>query len=683
MGKWDIRRRLKNIRGKMGSGNKINNDNNTDKKNKSNNTRNGCGDNNNQNNNNNKENIALVVILVICLILSITSRIGIIDGEAEDNKFMSYRQLLDDIEDNKIEKIVVERGSLELEVHYKQEEKDNETDETDKDSEVGDDSDEVEIEPRIEKVINPNGSNVLEKLAERDIEIEYILNKIDVFDLIRVLVSGAMTLAMLLIVIYIIKTMGTLKKEIGNKADNRDKSKSMVRFEDVAGMTEEKDELKYAIMSLKDIKKYTDKGLRPVRGILLEGPPGVGKTLLAKALAGEYNMNFLYYSGSDFVEMYVGLGAYRIRSMYKKAQSLKPCIVFIDEIDVLGSKRVGGGDGGQRESDQTLVALLERMDGMGTEDGILFIGATNRIEILDKALTRPGRFDKIIHIGLPRNKSDREEIVKVHLKGKELSNDTSIESVAKQCYGLTGAEIASVLNDAVMESFRNNREGVINSKDIDSAMMKLVAKGILKGTHSSEDRNRVAIHEAGHAVMNMLIGRDVIKVSIQPYSSGIGGVTTVDGESAMKNKMRTQTDLINDIKVLYAGKIAEELILGECSIGASNDLERATILIRDYIGAYGMGDNNGNAISLLGLAQENRMITANEKLLERIESKGAEIYTEAKKYMNNDKIISVIKIIAEKLDEKETIMGDSLTEEIELIKSINNDKVGALKDTKI
>ena len=447
--------------------------------------------------------------------------------------------------------------------------------------------------------------------------------------------------------------MSTLKGGMGQKKKTT-AVKSTTKFSDVAGMSEEKEELLFAIRSLKNSEEYVEKGVKPVRGILLEGPPGVGKTLLAKAVAGEAGVNFLSYSGADFVEMFVGLGARRIRNMYDEAEKQKPCVVFIDEIDALGKTRISGnGSPGNQEADQTLVALLERMDGMNTTSGILFIAATNRVDSLDSALLRPGRFDKTIHIGPPKTKEDREAIIEVHSKGKHFEDGVTTEKIGKLCYGLTGAEIAAALNDAVLESFKADRKGVISLDDIDKAIMKLFARGLAKGRHSDKDLKRVAIHEVGHAMMNRHLGRTVVKVSIQPYSSGVGGVTQVDGENSGFDGLRTKSDLENDIKTLYAGKVAEEVVLGECSVGASNDLDRATHILRDYIGAYGM--NSGSYLSLVGLGRENMMITANEKLLEEMNSVAKSIYDSVVEYFRKAEVREKLQNIADVLVEREVI----------------------------
>lgn len=594
--------------------------------------------------NNKKKKLIYILLIFLVLLLGVSlitrGTTNIVKGS------ISYNDFMQDVSENEIESITLNGGRL-ITATYKEgkglEEKFDEKGEK------------VEFElvdgKKVETVVDIKSENFLQTLAEKGIVVQYETATTAVTILTLLVVNIPFILMVLILYFYITKMFGGLSTKQPQGELNTTRPTTM--FMDVAGMTEEKEEMLFAINSLKKIEDYTKMGVKPIRGILLEGPPGVGKTLLAKAVAGEAGVNFLSYSGSDFVEMFAGLGAQRIRSMYKRAEELKPCVVFIDEIDALGRKRLQGSSGGHQEADQTLVALLERMDGMNTTSGILFIGATNRADALDSALLRPGRFDKIIHIGPPKTKEDREAIVRVHAQDKTFSEGVSVEKIAKQCYGLTGAEIASALNDAVLESFKDNREGIISLGDVDKAVMKLISKGLAKGRHSEEDRYRVAVHETGHALMNKELGREVVKVSIQPYSSGVGGVTMIDGESKGVDGLRKASDLRNDIKVLYAGKVAEELHLGEGSVGASNDLERATYLLRDYVGAYGLQE--GTILSLVGLARENMLISANEDLLKKMEKEGQMLYKEVVEFLSRPEVKENLHKITDKLIEDEVV----------------------------
>lgn len=580
--------------------------------------------------------------VLIFVMMMITAMMG---GETYQEGSLTYNEFQAEVKAGNIESVIEDGLSPLITVVYKegvcQEEFDEETGEL-KELNIVDNQ-------RIETVINPSDKDFYKNLALEDVKIK-VKDTTGTTVMVALLGYLPTFLMMGLLLWYM---MSTLKGGMGQKKKTT-AVKSTTKFSDVAGMSEEKEELLFAIRSLKNSEEYVEKGVKPVRGILLEGPPGVGKTLLAKAVAGEAGVNFLSYSGADFVEMFVGLGARRIRNMYDEAEKQKPCVVFIDEIDALGKTRISGnGSPGNQEADQTLVALLERMDGMNTTSGILFIAATNRVDSLDSALLRPGRFDKTIHIGPPKTKEDREAIIEVHSKGKHFEDGVTTEKIGKLCYGLTGAEIAAALNDAVLESFKADRKGVISLDDIDKAIMKLFARGLAKGRHSDKDLKRVAIHEVGHAMMNRHLGRTVVKVSIQPYSSGVGGVTQVDGENSGFDGLRTKSDLENDIKTLYAGKVAEEVVLGECSVGASNDLDRATHILRDYIGAYGM--NSGSYLSLVGLGRENMMITANEKLLEEMNSVAKSIYDSVIEYFRKAEVREKLQNIADVLVEREVI----------------------------
>jgi cell division protease FtsH len=582
--------------------------------------------------------IGLLVVVIIFLALAKADSVGTVGS-------LKYNEFFRDLENGYIEEVHYAIGSPFVEVHYKE----GMCQEGIIDENTGE-LRELEIvdNQRIETVLNPNDEEFFKKISEADVDVKILSENSTAF--ISIIAGLIPTIILMCLIIWMVKMQfgGGSKDPTAQKA-----VKSTTKFSDVAGMTEEKEELMFAIKSLQHTEEYLEKGVKPVRGILLEGPPGVGKTLLAKAVAGEAGVNFLSYSGADFVEMFVGLGARRVRSMYEEAEKKKPCVVFIDEIDALGRKRAVGGNPGNQEADQTLIALLEKMDGMNTTSGILFIAATNRVDALDSALLRPGRFDKTIHVSPPKSKEDREAVVAVHSKDKTFEDGVTVEKIAKQCYGLTGAEIASALNDAVLESFKADRNGIISLGDIDKAIMKLFAKGLAKGKHNEKDLFRVAVHEVGHALMNRELGRNVVKVSIQPYSSGVGGVTQVDGESSGLDGLMTKTDIINSVKVLYAGKAAEEAILGECSVGASNDLERATYIIRDYIGAYGM--NGDNLLSLVGLGRENMLITSNEKLLEEMGKVANDIYKEVQEYFSREDVKVKVNEISNILCENEVI----------------------------
>ncbi len=364
-----------------------------------------------------------------------------------------------------------------------------------------------------------------------------------------------------------------------------------VTFNDVAGADEEKQELEEVVDFLRDPAKYTAMGARIPHGLLLVGPPGTGKTLLARATAGEAGVQFLSISGSDFVEMYVGVGASRVRDLFEQAKKLAPAIIFIDEIDAVGRKRGSGMGGGHDEREQTLNQLLVEMDGFGTTEGIIVLAATNRPDILDPALLRPGRFDRQIQVNRPDVKG-REDILKVHAKGKHLDESVNLHTIARSTAGFTGADLSNLLNEAAILAARNNRPA-FTMEDVDEAMMKILA-GPAKKSHvaSRRDLKTTAIHEAGHAVaMYRLPTHDPVRhISIIPRGRSLGATWSLPKDDSSN---MTRNEMYEQIVALLGGRAAEELFLGDISVGASNDIERATKLAKDMVARYGMSEKIG------------------------------------------------------------------------------------------
>jgi len=383
------------------------------------------------------------------------------------------------------------------------------------------------------------------------------------------------------------KTMGFGKANIKSVKDENRKT----TFADVAGADEEKEELREIVEFLKDPKKYNELGARIPKGVLLVGPPGTGKTLLARAVAGEAGVQFFSISGSDFVEMYVGVGASRVRDLFDQAKKNSPCIIFIDEIDAVGRQRGAGLGGGHDEREQTLNQLLVEMDGFGANAGVIMIAATNRPDILDPALMRPGRFDRQVIVGRPDIKG-REEILKVHAKGKPLAPDVELKTIAKSTAGFTGADLENLLNEAALLAARKDLKA-ITMTEVEEATIKVVV-GTEKKSRVMTDKEKklTAYHEAGHAIATYYSPTQdpVHQISIIPR--GMAGGFTMSLPSEDKS-YRSRNEMLEEIVVLLGGRVAEALILGDISTGASNDIERATNLVFSMITKYGMSKKLG------------------------------------------------------------------------------------------
>ncbi len=383
------------------------------------------------------------------------------------------------------------------------------------------------------------------------------------------------------------KQMGFGKAKIKNMTDEKRKT----TFADVAGADEEKEELKEIVEFLKDPKKYNELGARIPKGVLLVGPPGTGKTLLARAVAGEAGVPFFSISGSDFVEMFVGVGASRVRDLFDQAKKNSPCIIFIDEIDAVGRQRGAGLGGGHDEREQTLNQLLVEMDGFGANEGVIMIAATNRPDILDPALMRPGRFDRQVIVGRPDIKG-REEILKVHAKGKPLAPDVELKTIAKSTAGFTGADLENLLNEAALLAARKDQKA-ITMQEVEEATIKVVVGTEKKSRVMSEkERKLTAYHEAGHAVATFYCPTQdpVHQISIIPR--GMAGGFTMSLPSEDKS-YRSRKEMLEEIVVLLGGRVAEAIILDDISTGASNDIERATNLVFSMITKYGMSEKLG------------------------------------------------------------------------------------------
>ncbi len=367
-----------------------------------------------------------------------------------------------------------------------------------------------------------------------------------------------------------------------------------VTFQDVAGADEEKEELREIVEFLRDPEQFIRLGARIPKGVLLVGPPGTGKTLLAKAVAGEAGVNFLSISGSDFVELYVGVGASRVRDLFEQAKKTYPAIVFIDEIDAVGRQRGAGLGGGHDEREQTLNQLLVEMDGFAVNEGVIVMAATNRADILDPALLRPGRFDRQIYVGLPDIKG-REDILRIYAKNKPLSDDVNLPDVAKASSGFTGADLENLMNEAALLAARQKKP-CIHMQDIEDAMLKVIAGPEKRSRVVPEHARRLtAYHEAGHAiVMHELETQDPVhQITIIPRGSAGGMTISLPQED---RPYRSKRELLERICSLLGGRVAEEQVLGDSSTGASSDLQRATTIARSMVTKYGMSDRLGTVV---------------------------------------------------------------------------------------
>ena len=371
-----------------------------------------------------------------------------------------------------------------------------------------------------------------------------------------------------------------------------------VTFDDVAGADEEKEELQEIVDFLKNPEKFTEIGARIPHGLLLVGPPGTGKTLLARAVAGEAGVQFLSISGSDFVEMYVGVGAGRVRDLFEQARKIAPAIVFIDEIDAVGRKRGSGLGGGHDEKEQTLNQLLVEMDGFTRSEGVIVLAATNRPDILDPALLRHGRFDRQIHVGRPDVKG-LEEILKVHAKDKKLDASVNLKTVARSTAGFTGADLSNLLNEAAILAARADRP-VLTMEDMNEALMKITAGPAKKSrVQTRKDLKETAVHEAGHAVAmyNLPTHDPVRQITIVPRGQSLGATWYLPKDDSSN---LTRNEMYEQIVSLLGGRVAEALFLGDISVGASNDIDRATKLAKDMVARYGMCEKLGTVSYLDG-----------------------------------------------------------------------------------
>lgn len=510
--------------------------------------------------------IILSILIVIAIAMAITLFFVLNNKDKKDENTLAYTDLIKEISNGNVEKVEMTVGSTTVKVKVKNEEEEKSA-----------------IVPNTESFI----TLIQDKVADGN-EIELIQNpKSFMAQLGSTIVSLLPTIIMVALFIMIFKMQGLGDK---GKVYNETERQTKIKFDDVAGLEEEKQEMIEIVDFLKKPEKFAKMGARVPRGVLLNGKPGTGKTLIAKAIAGEANVPFISMSGSEFIEMFAGLGASRVRKLFDKARKLAPCIVFIDEIDAIGSRRTTNS-GAESENNQTLNQLLVEMDGFSSEETIIVLAATNRPEMLDKALLRAGRFDRQITIPTPDLKG-RLDILKIHSKDKKLSDEINLESIAEDTAGYTGAELANILNEAAIIATINKHDEIENN-DIEEAVKK-VTVGLEKRTrkYSDKDKRLTAYHEAGHAVVSRYLPTqtDVKEISIIPR--GVAGGYTMYKSDDDKYYI-SKTEMKEKLVALLGGRAAEKLVLDDISTGASNDIEVATGIARDMVTKYGMSDTLG------------------------------------------------------------------------------------------
>ena len=492
-----------------------------------------------------------VVICCIVAIISLAVRVFILDKAEE----IYYDQAISFITNDEVEKIVVSTDSSEVKMYLK------------------DGSTKKCTVPSYDEF-----TKMVSQKIEGGQKIEFVVGNSQIRSTI---ISATAQLGLYILLFFLLrKLFGSFKKEEPYKP-----ATSNVCFNDVAGIDEVKSQLEEIVIFLKDPKKYHSKGARMPKGVLLSGAPGTGKTLLAKALAGEAGVPFFQVSGSSFEEMFVGIGASRVRKLFEAAKKHAPSIIFIDELDTLAKARYNG----HSHNEQTLNQLLAEMDGFESNNNIVVIAATNHFEVLDPAITRPGRFDRKIHVPMP-DKNAREDILTVHAKGKHFAPDVSLREIAKKTAGFSGADLENLLNEAVIYSI-NMHIGVITNECIDEALAR-VAVGLKKSksVFNEKDKYLTAIHEAGHAIASNVLRPEVENFGISIIPRGNAGGYNVF--SPLDTAYKTKTDLFNEMKVLYAGRIAEDLIFSEISSGAKSDLEKATHIAHMMVVHFAMTDED-------------------------------------------------------------------------------------------
>ena len=565
----------------------------------------------NKNNNGKKDNkllISSIILIMITVFLAGIAIYVVTSKQDNDDKTLAYTDLIKEMSYGNIEKIEMTVGSTSVKVKMKNE-----------------DEEKKAVVPNTEAFI----VLVQQKVSEGN-EIELIQKpKSIITQISSTLFTLLPTIIMVALFVMIFKMQGLGEK--GQVYDDTER-KTKIKFKDVAGLDEEKEELIEIVDFLKKPEKFSKMGAKIPKGVLLYGKPGTGKTLIAKAIAGEADVPFISMSGSEFIEMFAGLGASRVRKLFDKARKLSPCIVFIDEIDAIGARRTSNS-GAETENNQTLNQLLVEMDGFSSEETIIVLAATNRPEMLDKALLRPGRFDRQITIPVPDLKG-RLDILKIHSEDKRLSDDVNLESIAEDTAGFTGAELANILNEAAIIATINKHDEIENS-DVEEAVKK-VTVGLEKKTrvYSEKDKKLTAYHEAGHAVVSQYLPTQTSVKEVSIIPRGVAGGYTMYKSDEDKYYI-SKTEMKEKLIALLGGRAAEKLVLDDISTGASNDIEVATQIAREMVTKYGMSDNLG-PIDFQG-KEQNDMFVFGENIGDKIGAEVKSLIDEA--YSNAQKLM--------------------------------------------
>lgn len=657
---------------------KDNKDYNKEEKNKENN--------NDKNKRENKDNskktkkiklflITLIIIMPILIFLLITNIL--IKPKNDDTKY-NYNNLINDIRDKKIEKLEMTKGNSSVKVVMTEKAYEEELQKRKKEAEENN----LEVLEEIKK--EEDKQNLMKLFGIKDDErkrtvsvlipsldefVKIVQNEIDknnklIFEIkeppiftkiISTLFTFLPTILIVVLFFMLIKMQGLGDK--GKIYDDQENRNTGVKFDDVAGLDEEKEELIEIVDFLKNPKKYEEMGAKIPRGVLLFGKPGTGKTLIAKAIAGEASVPFISMSGSEFIEMFAGLGASRVRKLFDRARKIAPSIIFIDEIDAIGSSRTASAGGAETENNQTLNQLLVEMDGFDTDENVIVLAATNRPEMLDKALLRPGRFDRMIVIPTP-DLIGREEILKLHGKNKKFAKDVNFKEIAADTSGFTGAELYNILNESAIIAARHNHSEITHA-DIEEAVKKVLI-GLEKDKRviSKKDKNITAYHEVGHAVVSTFLPTQTIVKELSIIPRGMaGGYTSYKSEE--DKSYLSRTELLEQIVSLMGGRAAEELFVGDISTGATNDIERATEIAKNMIAVYGMSSTIG-PISL-DFDETKDVAFFGEEITKKVGLEVKKIiehqYNIAKEILvkNEDKVHEIVKVLLkkEKLNEEE------------------------------